>query len=99
MANLEKNEILDKVSKVENQDLKIELMEDITDSFEKNDETISKSLYDDLKLEKELLEKKYNDLQNKYITRFTDGGNSNKVNTVKEDQEEIKYVDVRSIFK
>lgn len=98
MANLEKKEILDKVSeKVSDKDLQMELLEDITDSFEKTDETVSKKDYDNVKVELDLMTKKYNDLQDKYISRFSDV-QSTKENIVKEDPIEDKIVDVRSIF-
>lgn len=99
MANLEKKEILDKVSeKVSDKDLQMELLEDITDSFEKTDETVSKKDYDNVKVELDLMTKKYNDLQDKYISRFSDVQSTKENNIVKEDPIEDKIVDVRSIF-
>lgn len=99
MANLEKKEILDKVSeKVSDKDLQMELLEDISDSFEKTDETVSKKDFDSVKVELDLMTKKYNDLQDKYISRFSDV-QSTKENTIdKVDPIENKIVDVRSIF-
>ncbi len=99
MANLEKKEILDKVSeKVSDKDLQMELLEDITDSFEKTDETVSKKDFDSVKVELDLMTKKYNDLQDKYISRFSDVSSTKQNEPVKEDLEENKIVDVRSIF-
>ena len=99
MANLEKKEILDKVSeKVSDKDLQMELLEDISDSFEKTDETVSKKDFDSVKVELDLMTKKYNDLQDKYISRFSDVRNTKQNEPVKEDLEENKIVDVRSIF-
>lgn len=99
MANLEKKEILDKVSeKVSDKDLQMELLEDITDSFEKTDETVSKKDYDNVKVELDLMTKKYNDLQDKYISRFSDVQSTKENTIVKEDPIENKIVDVRSIF-
>lgn len=99
MANLEKKEILDKVSeKVSDKDLQMELLEDITDSFEKTDETVSKKDYDNVKVELDLMTKKYNDLQDKYISRFSDVQSTKENNIVKDDPIEDKIVDVRSIF-
>lgn len=99
MANLEKKEILDKVSeKVSDKDLQMELLEDITDSFEKTDETVSKKDFDNVKVELDLMTKKYNDLQDKYISRFSDVSSTKQNEPVKEDLEENKIVDVRSIF-
>lgn len=99
MANLEKKEILDKVSeKVSDKDLQMELLEDITDSFEKTDETVSKKDYDNVKVELDLMTKKYNDLQDKYISRFSDVQSTKENTIVKEEPIENKIVDVRSIF-
>ena len=99
MANLEKKEILDKVSeKVSDKDLQMELLEDITDSFEKTLETVSKKDYDNVKVELDLMTKKYNDLQDKYISRFSDVQSTKENTIVKEDPIENKIVDVRSIF-
>lgn len=99
MANLEKKEILDKVSeKVSDKDLQMELLEDITDSFEKTDETVSKKDYDNVKVELDLMTKKYNDLQDKYISRFSDVQSTKENTIVKDDPIEDKIVDIRSIF-
>lgn len=95
-------ELIDKVKdKVEDKDLQIELLEDIADSIEPQEEMISKAEYDKLVVELDLMKKKYEDLQNKYISRF---GNSetivpNEVEMPKEDAEEEKEViDVQDIF-
>lgn len=99
MANLEKKEILDKVSeKVSDKDLQIELLEDISDSFEKTDETVSKKDFDNVKVELDLMTKKYNDLQDKYISRFSEVNSPVQSEPLKEELEENKVVDVRSIF-
>lgn len=100
MANLEKKEIINKIAdNVDDNDLKMELLEDIADSFDKKEETIEKSAYDDLKVENDILKKKYDDLQNKYISRFTEV-ESSKPNkeAIKDEIEERKVIDVRSIF-
>lgn len=100
MANIEKKEIIDKISsKVEDDDLKMELLEDITDSFSKEDETVSKKMYDDLKVENELLNKKYTDLQNKYISRFTEVEKPIQPKMIEEPIEEKKVIDIQSIFR
>ena len=95
-------ELIDKVKdKVEDKDLQIELLEDIADSIEPQEEMISKAEYDKLVVELDLMKKKYEDLQNKYISRF---GNSetvvpNEVEMPKEEVEEEKEViDVQDIF-
>lgn len=100
MANIEKKEIIDKISsKVEDGDLKMELLEDITDSFSKEDETVSKKMYDDLKIENDLLSKKYADLQNKYISRFTEVQTPIQPKMIEEPIEEKKVIDIQSIFR
>lgn len=100
MANVDKKDIIDKISsKVEDGDLKMELLEDITDSFEKQDETVSKKMYDDLKVENDLLSKKYADLQNKYISRFTEVQTPIQPKMIEEPIEEKKVIDIQSIFR
>ena len=100
MANIEKKEIIDKISsKVDDGDLKMELLEDITDSFSKEDETVSKKMYDDLKIENDLLSKKYADLQNKYISRFTQVDAPSQPKMIEDPVEEKKVIDIQSIFR
>lgn len=103
MPNIEKKEIIDKITdKVEDKDLQMELLEDITDSFNDKEETVSKTKYDDLVIERDLYKKKYEDLQGKYISRFSESGsNSNSESLRKEAdvEEEKKVVDIKSIFK
>lgn len=102
MANIEKKEIIDKItSKVEDGDLKMELLEDITDSFNDNDK-IDKKLYDDLVIERDLYKTKYNDLQNKYISRFTSVETPTqqpKMMDIEPIEEQKKVIDVQSIFR
>lgn len=100
MANLETKEIINKITdKVEDNDLKMELLEDITDSFDKNNETVSKKSYDDLQVKYDLINKKYNDLQEKYISRFTDiEPHANNITKNDEELEEKKVIDIKSIF-
>lgn len=100
MANLQKKEIIDKITEnVEDKDLQMELLEDISDSFDKTNETVDKKLYDDLRVENDLLKTKYSDLQNKYISRFSDVDSRNENKEVINDEiEERKVIDVRSIF-
>lgn len=100
MANLEKKEIIEKISnKVDDKDLQMELLEDITDSFEKKEETISRKDYDSLKTDYEIMQKRYNDLQDKYISRFSDVQSKPvEIRPVNEEIEEKKVIDVRSIF-
>lgn len=100
MANLQKKEIIDKITEnVEDKDLQMELLEDISDSFDKTNETIDKKLYDDLRVENDLLRTKYSDLQNKYISRFSDvDARQENKEAIKDEIEERKVIDVRSIF-
>ena len=100
MANLEKKEILDKVvDKVEDKDLQMELIEDITDSFDKKEETVSRKDYDALKIELDIANKKYDDLRDKYISRFSDSSVAIKELPPKDEPEEKNIVDVHSIFR
>lgn len=100
MPAIEKKEIIDKITeKVDNKDLQMELLEDITDSFENKEDMISKSKYDELVVERDLYKKKYDDLQTKYISRFSDSGNKT-YEAPKTEAEEVKnIVDIKSIFK
>lgn len=93
-------ELIDKVKdKIDDKDLQIELLEDITDSVAPSEEMIAKSEYDKLVVELDLMKKKYADLQDKYISRF---GNSETVipNEVEipAEEEEKEVIDVKEIF-
>lgn len=95
-------ELIDKVKdKIDDKDLQIELLEDITDSVAPSEEMISKSEYDKLVVELDLMKKKYEDLQDKYISRF---GNSETVipNEIEmptdATEEEKEVIDVKEIF-
>ena len=91
---LSKEELLQKINeKVMDEDVKIELMEDITDSFEvsegepKEDERVKE------------LEEKYSLLQEKYKERFLKG-EEKEDDEEKEDEEEVKeeeVIDVQEI--
>lgn len=99
MAVIEKKDLMDKVTeKVENPEVKMELLEDIVDSFDKTEETISKKDYDKLQTDYDLMKKKYTDLQDKYISRFSDVDPNPRREEVKDEIEEKKVIDVRSIF-
>lgn len=100
---MEKQAIIDKITeRVDDKDLKIELLEDIADSTAPSEEMIEKSKYDELLVELDLYKKKYEDLQNKYIARF---GDSDSVvpnepqlpADVTEEEQEV--IDVENIFK
>ena len=67
MAKLEKDALLSKISeKVENEEIAIELMEDITDSFPSDQENAN------LRSELEKKNQEYEDLKTKYKERFLD---------------------------
>lgn len=92
---LSKDELIQKINeKVMDEDVKIELMEDITDSFEA--ETEEKSEVEDERVKE--LEEKYKNLQEKYKERFLKGS---EVEEEKEDEtEELKeeeVIDVKEI--
>lgn len=102
MANLEKKEIIDKVTeKIEDKDLQMELLEDITDSFGDKEESVSKTEYDAVVAEKDALSKKYDELQNKYISRFSTISPSELSKDMLKPVEEVKeskVIDIHSIF-
>lgn len=95
MSVLNKDDLLKKISeKVENEDIAIELMEDVSDSYNTDIDTI-KSEYEEkiTGLSTEL-----EDVKKKYKERFTDG---NFKEVQKEDKreelEEKKVIDIREI--
>lgn len=91
---LSKEELIQKVNeKVMDEDVKIELMEDITDSF---DVTEEKS--DEVDERVAELEEKYKNLQEKYKERFL-SGSEEKEDEEKEDEElkEEEVIDVKEI--
>lgn len=96
MSKLSKEDLLKKVSeKVEDSDIQLELIEDISDSFEVDSDSVSKEEYDNLN-------SKYNDLTEKYKSRFLDVKEEKKeTKETKEDitdEPEVKnYVDVKDI--
>lgn len=89
---LSKDELIAKINeKVMDEDVKIELMEDITDSFE----VVSEEPKEDERVKE--LEEKYKTLQEKYKERFLKG--SEEVEE-KEDNDELKeeeVIDVKEI--
>lgn len=100
MATLDKKGIIEKISsKVEDTDVQMELLEDIADSFEQKEETISKKDFDKLQTEYDLLKTRYEDVKNKYISRFSEV-DSKPVKPVESNEEmtEKKVIDIRSIF-
>ena len=80
------------VDKFKTEDDGIEFLEDLTDSFTDN-EVVEKSLYDDIS-------SKYEDLKEKYKSRFFDSTEEKPLTNKKEEElEEREVIDVKSIFK
>lgn len=101
---MEKQAIIDKITeRVDDKDLKIELLEDIADSTAPEVEMIEKSKYDELVVELDLYKKKYEDLQDKYISRFGSAEvltpEEVKEAEIPEEEKEEEIVDVDTIFK
>ena len=90
---LSKEELLQKINeKVMDEDVKIELLEDITDSIE-----VSEEPKEDERVKE--LEEKYASLMEKYKERFLKG-DEKEDNEEKEDEEEVKeeeVIDVKEI--
>lgn len=91
---LSKDELIKKINeKVMDEDVKIELMEDITDSFE-----VSEEPKEDERVKE--LEDKYNSLMEKYKERFLSGSEEKEEKEENEDEEELKeeeVIDVKEI--
>lgn len=91
MAKLTKEELIKKISeKVEDNELQVELMEDITDSF---GEEIDTSELDELK-------NKYDDLMEKYRSRFLEVKEVKEELDESSEEEEMKeeeVIDVKEI--
>ena len=95
MAKMSKEELLSKVTeRVEDESLKMELLEDISDSMEVADTTEA----DTLKAELEAKKAEYDALKAKYISRFTEAV-ADVVEEIKEEEpEEKEVIDVKEIF-
>lgn len=95
MAKLSKEELIKKVSeKVMDEDVQIELMEDITDSFET--ETVDTSSEDKARIEE--LETQVKELKAKYKERFLKGSDEKE----DEDDEDVELkekevIDIKEI--
>lgn len=94
MAKLSKEELIAKINEklADNSELAVELMEDVTDSFE----TIDTSEY-----EKQIEEEKakYEDLLNRYKNRFVSAEVVEEKEEIEEPTEEnAEVVDVQDIF-
>lgn len=96
MAKLSKEELIKKVSeKVMDEDVSIELMEDITDSF--NTETVDTSSEDKARIEE--LETKLKEIKDKYKERFLKGSDEKEDIDESEDTEmkEKEVIDIKEI--
>ena len=93
MAKLSKDELVQKINeKVMDEDVKIELMEDVTDSIDVNETNEE----DTQRIEE--LETKLKDLQTKYKERFLKGDDKeDKKEEKSEELEEKEIVDIKEI--
>lgn len=89
MAKISKEELISKINGMEIDDnLKIELMEDVTDSFEVQET-------DNTELEE--VKTKYEELKTKYKERFLKGDDKKDTEEKDEELEEKEVVDVKEI--
>ena len=89
---LSKEELKKKIDEVvENDDIKISLLEDIEDSIDVSDEeTIDKNAYEELKA-------KYEEIKEKYKDRFLKGEEKEEVVEDEEELKEEEVIDVKEI--
>lgn len=94
MAKLSKDEFIAKINDKlgDNEDLKVEFMEDITDSFNED-----KTELNDMTSKYNEIKSKYDDLQNKYKERFMNPDYTREVKTDYDDLDEKKVIDIREI--
>lgn len=91
MSKISREEFAKKYVDKFDDDTGIEFLEDVTDSFIE-DEVVKKTDYDEIV-------SKYEDIKEKYKSRFTDAENSKKDEIKKpEELEEKQYIDIKSIF-
>lgn len=93
MAKLTKEELIEKINNAEiDEEFKISLMEDVTDSFDSDDEVVTKEEF-------ESITNKYEELLTKYKERFLDSKEEVKEEDKKEDDEyeEKEVIDVKEI--
>lgn len=97
MAKLSKEELIKKISeKVMDEDVQIELMEDVTDSFET--ETVDTSSEDKTRIEE--LETQVKELKAKYKERFLKGSEKEDADEDETEDTELKekeIIDVKEI--
>ena len=91
MAKLSKDELLAKISeKITDPDLSIEILEDITDSFDVDDTEVKSEMQAKI----DDLESKLDDLKSKYKARFLDS--TVKVeDELSKDDDEDKVIDIK----
>ena len=94
---LTKEELIKKISeKIDDDELKMELLEDVADSVDVAEEvTVSEDEMKELSNKLEELSWKYEDLKTKYIERFL--GGSEEVEEEKETEEKDEVIDVKEI--
>ena len=97
MAKLTKEELIAKVNESAglSEEEKISFMEDITDSFEVEEDN---SELEQVKAELEAKTKEYDELVEKYKARFMSNEEVKEEIPVEPEMEEKKYVDVKDIF-
>lgn len=88
---LSKDDLISKINeKIMDEDVKIELMEDITDSFSTEGNEEDKQTIEEL-------ETKYKDLQSKYKERFLDSSSKEYKTEEIDDEEKEETVDIKEI--
>ena len=91
---LEKEELIEKINSLDVEDeIKIPLLEDITDSIEMKD---TKEL-DDIKSKLDDVSQKYDELKEKYKERFLEGNTKVIEETEEKGLEEKNYIDIKEI--
>ena len=91
MAKISKDELISKINeKVTDEDVKIELMEDVTDSFDGEDNSLQEEV--------DRLNEEVASLKEKYKERFLKSDDVEKKDKIKEDDDdEEKVIDVKEI--
>lgn len=92
MAKMTRDELIEKINNYDgvNDDIKIELMEDITDSFD-DSELVS------LREEISSIKNEFDDLKRKYKERFSEVKETKKDDIDDIYKEEKEYIDVKEI--
>lgn len=97
---LSKEEMLNRVNSLElNDEIKVALMEDISDSMEKNEENVvDETIVEGLKNEVEELKWKYDNLLGRYKERFINGDPEEEPEPdVEEEFKEEEKIDIKEI--